>query len=82
MKIFLYFRYSKIYSIRKWLTDDENIDDVQDLIVDSVLTVTFLPIVFICCYGFAAVYSQTPHITVHNLLVNSFEVISAFLITY
>lgn len=66
-------RYSKIYSIRKWLTDEENIDDTQDLIVDGVLTITFLPIVFICCYGFLAVYSEAPHINAYNLTSNTFE---------
>ncbi|XKL68556.1 hypothetical protein PGB90_004047 [Kerria lacca] len=68
-------KYSKINSVRKWLTDEENFDDVQDLIVDGVLAITFLPIIFICCYGFALVYSEAPSInTIFMLSRNSYEV--------
>ncbi|XP_065202244.1 E3 ubiquitin-protein ligase MARCHF3-like [Planococcus citri] len=67
-------RYSKVDSIRRWLTDDDNFDDAQDLVVDMVLAVTFLPIVFICGYGFLAVCSETPRITSYSLSKNTFEI--------
>lgn len=62
------YSYSKLDSIRKWLTDEDNIDDTQDLIVDTVLSVTFLPIIFICCYGFITVYSEVPNLTINDLM--------------
>lgn len=54
--------------------DEDNFDDAQDLIVDGVLALTFLPIVFVCCYGFAAAYSEVPAVTASNLTRSTFEV--------